>query len=305
VYFGFGQWYATCVQTKKDIQAILAQIGAGPNKRLGQCFLIDLNLMRKLLEEAALSGDETVLEVGPGTGSLTEELIERAGKVVAVELDRGFAALLRKRFTDEPKLTLIEGDALAGKHAISPTVLEVVAPKASLVANLPYNIATPLVAECLLQSYHSLRGEGVRFESLTFTVQEEVARRFVARQGRDYGPISVMIALLSRARLGAFVPKTAFWPVPKIDSRVVRIDFDEDLAGRIENIGLLRRILEMAFTQRRKSILATSKARNAPVHHDQLAAALQAADIDHTARADHISPEDYLHLAKKLGGQGP
>ncbi|MBN1943366.1 MAG: ribosomal RNA small subunit methyltransferase A [Phycisphaerae bacterium] len=289
------------MQTKKDIQALLAEAGAGPNKRLGQCFLIDLNLMRKLLETAALTGDETVLEVGPGTGSLSEELIERAGRVVTVELDKALAALLRKRFAAEDRLTLIEGDALAGKHAISPAVLQAVAPRARLVANLPYNIATPLVAECLLQSYHSLAGQGVRFDSLAFTVQEEVARRLVAREGRDYGQVSVMVALLGRAKLGSFVPKTAFWPVPKVDSRVVRIDFDEERAGRIGNIGLLRRVLEMAFTQRRKSILATSKARNAPVSHDQLTAALQSAGIDPAARADHVAPEEYLRLVRELG----
>lgn len=289
------------MQTKKDIQALLGEVGAGPNKRLGQCFLIDLNLMRKLLEDAAVAGDETVLEVGPGTGSLSEELIARAGRVVAVELDKGLAALLRRRFAAEPKLTLIEGDALASKHAISPAVLQAVAPKAKLVANLPYNIATPLVAECLLQSYHSLRGRGVRFDSLTFTVQEEVAQRLVTREGRECGPVSIMVALLGRARLGSFVPKTAFWPAPKIDSRIVRIDFDETLASRIGNIDLLRRILDMAFTQRRKSILATSRARGAPVGHDPLAAALHSVGIDHAARADRIAPEDYLRLVWELG----
>jgi len=294
-------WYATAhMQTKKDIQALLDEMGTSPNKKFGQCFLIDLNLMRKVLEEAAITRDETVLEVGPGTGSLTEELLARAGRVVAVELDSTLAELLRRRFAAEPRLTLIEGDALAGKHAISPAVLQAIAPRAKLVANLPYNIATPLVAECLLQSYHSLMGDGVRFDSLTFTVQEEVAQRLVAQEGRDYGPVSVVIALLGRAKLGTFVPKTAFWPAPKIDSRVVRIDFDEARARRIENIDLLKRIVEMTFTQRRKSILATSRAHGAPVSHDQLAEALAAAGIDPSSRADHIPPEDYLRLSLAL-----
>ncbi|MBN1555754.1 MAG: ribosomal RNA small subunit methyltransferase A [Phycisphaerae bacterium] len=293
------------MQTKKDIQALLAEATRSPNKRFGQCFLIDLNLMRKLLDEAALQGDETVLEVGPGTGSLSEELLARAKRVVAVEIDRALAELSRRRFAEEPRFTLIEGDVLAGKHAIAPAVLETVAPKARLVANLPYNIATPLVADCLMQSYLSLRGEGVLFESLTFTVQEEVALRLTAREGRDRGPLSVLVALLGDAKLGSFVPKTAFWPAPKVDSRIVRIDFDAARAGQIEDIHLLRRILDMTFSQRRKSILATSRARNAPVSHEAFAAALDSAGIDPSARADHVSPEDYLRVTKCLTRRVP
>lgn len=288
------------MQTKRDIQTLLRETGTGPNRRLGQCFLIDLNLMRKLLETAALQGDETVLEVGPGTGSLSEELLTRADRVVAVELDNALASLLRRRFAAEPRYTLLEGDALAGKHAISPSVLAAVAPKARLVANLPYNIATPLIAECLRQSYHSLTGQGVSFESLTFTVQEEVAQRLVAREGRNYGPISVIVALLGRATPGAFVPKTAFWPAPKVNSRIVRIDFDAAQARKIENLRLLRRLLEMTFTQRRKNILTTTRARTAPIPREPFAAALKSAGIDSTRRADQVAPEEYLRLVREL-----
>lgn len=288
------------MQTKKEILARLAEAGIRPDKRRGQCFLIDLNLLRKVLEAAELSGGETVLEVGAGTGSLTEELLARAGCVVAVEVDKALAALLRRRFAGENRLTLLEGDALAGKHAVSPAVLQAVAPRASLVANLPYHIATPLVVECLLESWRSLRGEGVRFDRLTFTVQEEVARRLTAREGREYGPASVLVALLGCARLGAFLPAQAFWPAPKVDSRIVRIDFDPDLAGRVTNMDLLRQVLEMVFSQRRKNLLSTSRAKGAPFPPERFAAALSVAGVDASLRPDRLSPEAYLRLAQAL-----
>ena len=288
------------MQTKKDIQALLAGVATLPKKRFGQCFLIDLNLLAKVVDEAELSGVETVLEVGPGTGSLTEELLARARQMVAVEVDTDLAGILRTRFEGRERLTLIEGDVLAGKHAISPTVLEAVEPKACLVANLPYNIATPLVAECLIESWRSLLSDGVRFERLTFTVQEELAQRLVASEGRDYGPVSVLVALLGQAKLGTFIPASAFWPAPKVASRVVRIDFDPVAAERIGDIMLLRRVLDMAFSQRRKRILTTAKARGAPVDPKQFAVALDQAGINPDTRPDHVAPEAYLRLIEAI-----
>jgi 16S rRNA (adenine1518-N6/adenine1519-N6)-dimethyltransferase len=145
-----------------------------------------------------------------------------------------------------------------------------------------------------------MHGDGVLFESLTFTVQEEVAQRLVAREGRHCGPISIITTLLGSAKLGAFVPKTAFWPAPKVGSRIVRIDFNAQQASQIQDIHLLRRILEMAFTQRRKNIHSTARARGAPVNHDQFAAALEFANVDPTRRADQIAPEEYLRIVQAL-----
>lgn len=150
-----------------------------PQRQFGQCFLIDLNLMAKVLELADLKGDETVLEVGPGTGSLTEELLSRAKRVVTVEIDRGLCQLLRENFADRPNFTLICGDVLAGKHAISPEVIAALGEgSVNLISNLPYNVATPLIAECLVSTWRRVVGGDsltCRFERLTFTVQREVA----------------------------------------------------------------------------------------------------------------------------------
>src|SRR5689334_22419910 len=136
-------------QTKHEIQALLSSAGTGPRHRFGQNFMIDQNLVRLVAEAGELTADDAVIEVGPGTGTLTEELLARAGRVIAVEIDRDLARVLRDRFADRRNLTLIEGDALAGKHELNPDLLAAIGPALAedrpvkLVANLPYNIASP------------------------------------------------------------------------------------------------------------------------------------------------------------------
>src|SRR4029453_5499588 len=138
-------------QTKHEIQALLSQAGTEPRHRFGQNFMIDQNLVRLVADAGMIKSDDIVIEVGPGTGTLTEELLSRAGRVVAVEIDRDLAAMLRERFAGRPAFSLIEGDALAGKHELNADVLAVIRSAAAqgravkLVANLPYNIASPLV----------------------------------------------------------------------------------------------------------------------------------------------------------------
>ncbi len=322
------------MQTVKEIKELLSRVDAHPQKRFGQCFLIDLNQMRKVLDIANLpdDGSATVLEVGPGTGSLTEELLERAAKVVAVEIDKKLAGLLRRRLITDPacqiepaaspkriekisdasskniwrvdragKFVLIEGDILAGKSRIAPAVLSELGPQARLVANLPYNIATPLIAECLLESWRAVMGfGGVRFDTMTFTVQQEVAERFVAKTGREYGQVSVLIDLLSRATLGPVISAGSFWPQPKIASQIVHIEFDPQAAMKLKNAETLQDLLGMTFTQRRKRISSTVKSRGAAFDPEKFSAALIKINIDASARADNIPPQAFLELANEL-----
>jgi SAM-dependent methyltransferase len=167
-------------QSKSEIQSLLAGVNtAGPRHRFGQNFMIDQNLVRLVADAGELSAADWCLEVGPGTGTLTEELLARAGRVTAVEIDRDLARLLRDRLGGRESFRLIEGDALAGKHELNADLLAQIADARSaglvpkLVANLPYNIASPLVIELLIA--------GV--EVLAFTVQKEVADRLRAPAG--------------------------------------------------------------------------------------------------------------------------
>ncbi len=298
------------MQTLREIQAILKDGGFHPQKRFGQNFLVDKNLMTKLLELARLSGSETVLEVGPGTGSLTEELLSRTRRVVAVEIDRGLCKQLQQRLGDHKHLVLIRGDVLASKHAISSEVLHAVGSQAVVVANLPYNIASPFVAECLVSSWRAACGgtPACRFDSLTFTAQREVAQRMKAAAGSGaYGPISVLIGLLGRTSLGPIVPASAFWPRPKVASRIVRIDFDAPQAQRVVNIDVLTAVLNVTFTQRRKqigSIVRSKRAKLLLAGGESLACALTAAGIKATARPEEIPPEKFAALADAVAQQG-
>jgi len=295
------------MQTLADIRKKLARAGLRPNRRWGQCFMVDPKAMEKLLTTAEPLGGIPVLEVGPGTGSLTGELLDRGLRVVAVEIDPRLAGLLRRDFADsirDGKLTLLQCDALEGKNHLSSLMLQSLAPEVQLVANLPYQIATPLVAECLFESFRSLRGGGVCFRRLTFTVQQEVADRFASTSGGGYGPVSVVAGIMGKVTLGAKMPPGVFWPRPKIQSQIVRVDFCPSRAAHLQDAGILRTLLRMVFSQRRKRIASSAKARGAPFDADRFAGALSQASVDPTIRPQEVSPDSFLKLSNALTVKG-
>ncbi len=292
------------MQTLTEIRKMLSTAGLAPRRQFGQNFLIDQNLMARLLDMADLGGAQTVLEVGPGTGSLTEELLERAARVVGVEIDRGLAELLRERLGDRQNFELIEGDVLSGKHALNPAVTQALGRAAHMVANLPYNLATPLIAECLVDSWRASQAHrqgSCLFERLTFTVQRELADRLAASPGRgDYGPVSVLVALLGRTKRGPAVPASAFWPRPKVASRIMRIDFDAEAAGKVRRIDVLMGVVALAFMHRRKQMGSILRSAGKPYTAAQLREALGAAGIDRKMRAEQVSPRQFLAMANVL-----
>ena len=293
------------MQTLSQIRELLAAAGVRPRKRLGQCFLIDGNLTRKLLELAELSGGETVLEVGAGTGSLTEELLSRAARVVAVEMDAALAGVVGRRLGGSDRLTVLNCDVLAGKHALSPTVVaQLTAGEVHLVANLPYGSAVPVVVNCLLHSWSAVRGGQSSFARLTFTVQQELAERLTAPVGGShYGPAAVVSALLARARPGRAVPASAFWPRPKVSSRMLRLDFDAAAAKLLDETRVLSDVLAATFGQRRKKIAAAARRRDLPFDPGAFLAALDAAGIDRNARPEQVPPPAFRELANALASR--
>jgi len=272
-------------QTKHDIQQILASANARPRHRYGQNFMIDVNFVRLIAQTAQLSADDWVIEIGPGTGTLTEELLSQAGRVVAVEIDRGLAELLRGRFADNPKFHLIEGDALAGKHALNMRLPEAIhsahasGRRIKLVANLPYNIASPLVIELLRA--------GVT--ELIFTVQKEVAQRLGAKVGQEaYGPLSVMAQMLSRVEILRTIPPQVFWPMPKIESALVRMVAEDRLRDDSEPFG---RFVHQLFSARRKMV---RKPLSSMV--EDADALLNMLNVDGNVRPEELSPEDLWRI---------
>jgi 16S rRNA (adenine1518-N6/adenine1519-N6)-dimethyltransferase len=282
-------------QTKHQIQALLASAKTEPRHRFGQNFMIDQNLVRLVAEAGEISPDDTVIEVGPGTGTLTEELLARAGRVVAVEIDRDLAGMLRQRFGSNEKFSLIEGDALAGKHSLNATLNEMITNaremRIKLVANLPYNIASPLVIELLIG--------GV--DLLAFTVQKEVADRLRASASSEaYGPLSVMAQMLSRVELLRTLPPQAFWPAPKIESALVRVRRDDRLGSSAADFS---RFVHQLFSARRK-MLRRSLAQ-AGFDAEEVLTSLA---IDGQLRPENLTPQQFAamfaHLNRASQKQG-
>ena len=272
-------------QTKHEIQHLLAQAGSQPRHRFGQNFMIDQNLVRVVADAGQIEAGDLVVEVGPGTGTLTEEILSRGADVVAVEIDRDLSRLLRERFGEQAKFSLIEGDALASKHAVNAELLASIrAAKESqravkLVANLPYNIASPLIIELLIA--------GV--DLLAFTVQKEVADRVRAAAGAEaYGVLSVMCQLLAEVEVLRTLPPQAFWPAPKIDSSLVRLVRKDELGARATEFG---RFVQKLFSFRRKTL------RKALVEMEiDAPRVLAASGFDPQGRPEVFSPAELLRL---------
>lgn len=276
-------------QTQTQIRALLAAAGVAPRRRLGQNFLVDLNLMRKLVAMADLNPADVILEVGAGTGSLTEMLLEHGVHVVAVEIDRGFQAILRERLGDHPRCTLIQADALAGKHQINPLVLKALEerqPQADgarkLVANLPYQIATPLLAELLVS--------GPALGRLTCTIQREVGERLGAQPRTNaYGPLSVIVQTVASIELVAILPGTAFWPRPDVESLMISIRPRPAEQIEVDDVADFARFVHRGFLHRRKML------RRVVRDWDLLdaLAAFRLAGVNPDARPEELTPANW------------
>lgn len=206
------------MQTLGQIQETLASHGLRPKRALGQNFLIDHNLLRRLVEASGVGAGDLVLEVGPGTGVLTDVLLDRGCRVVAAELDDALAGILRERYAGNERFELIHGDCLARKTSLSAALTARLAgQRFVLVANLPYHAATPLMMTLLLE-WPGCMGMFV-------TVQREVADRMAAgpEDGKAYGQISVVTGWLAEVeRLGS-LPPSCFWPRPEVTSAMIGV----------------------------------------------------------------------------------
>lgn len=219
-----------------------------PRKKLGQNFLLDHNLIRKLVDESGVGDGDLVLEVGPGTGALTDELLLRGCAVIACELDAGLAELQRERQSaaaDDGRFTLIEGDCLAGKRGLNPAIGDAIAGRRfALVANLPYGAATPLMLALLCDA--SCTGQFV-------TIQREVADRLLAGPGsKAYGSISVVAQTLGAVERVATLPPECFWPRPDVTSAMVALR-PRDGHG-IEDPTAFAAFAQKVFSNRRKQL---------------------------------------------------
>ncbi len=256
-----------------------------PRKRLGQHFLIDPNLIRKIVTLADLQYEDSVCEIGPGGGALTGLLCQAAKQVLALEVDPRMVEFLKTELAEYPNLNVEEQDALKYPFEQLP-------PSTIVVANLPYNISTPIMFRLLESQQHISR--------MVLMVQQEVAQRLVAKPGsnKDYGVLSVMVQHLADVTFGFKVSRKCFRPVPDVDSAVVRINIR---TGHSENAGDLahfQRVVRAAFGQRRKTLMNAFRA--AKISDESLEAVQDGTGISFTRRAETLSVQEFRALAQSL-----
>ena len=251
-------------QTLSFLTRRFREAGIQPRTQLGQNFLIDLNLVRLLAESAELSPRDVVLEIGTGTGSLTTLVAPQVAAVVTVEVDPHLFRLAAEEIHGLSNVRMLNIDALAGKHRFHPEVMRAVEEalavdagrRFKLVANLPYNVATPIVTNLLALDAPP--------RSMTVTIQKELADRIAARPAtKDYGALSVWVQSQCRVRWVRTMAPSVFWPRPKVSSAIVHLALDEQLRGRIGDRAFFHDFLRNLFLHRRKflrsQLLATAR----------------------------------------------
>lgn len=294
-------------QTTGYLKQLFSQVGFTIDARRGQNFLVDLNLVDLLVRTAAIGPADVVLEVGPGTGVVTERTSAAASHVVTAEIDTRLAQLARDRLIDRDNVTLVEGDALAGKHRFARALLEALdaalarspGGRLLLVANLPYCIATPVISNLLARPRP--------FDAAVVTVQREMAERMTATAGTsDYNALSVWVGAQCRGEIVRVLPPSVFWPRPKVDSAIVRLDLEPDRRAAIGDLSRFHDFVRDVFCHRRKVLrgvlLRIAGGKQTAAAHDRVERAYAALGLPADIRAEDIPPDDFVRLAAVFFG---
>ncbi len=287
------------MQTKRQIQQLLASAGINPNKRLGQHFLIDLNLMRLLIESANIHNNDVVLEVGCGTGSLTEALAQQAGKVIAVELDKTLAEIAKRQLAKTLNIEVLNIDILKNKNTISQINIKALETahkthtgRILLVANLPYNAASPVIANLV-------KGPAIA-DAMYVTVQKEVAERMTAVPGSgDYGTLSIVLGATGEVKTIRILKPTAFWPAPQVDSAMVSFVRQIEKVNKIKDMSLFSEIIKLFMSHRRKMLKSCIKSARHKLTEINWAEIFKKCSIDPTQRPQQLSPQDYVAITNQ------
>jgi 16S rRNA (adenine1518-N6/adenine1519-N6)-dimethyltransferase len=285
-------------QTLTYLRRLFDAFGLEAKSKLGQNFLIDLNLLDLIVRAAELDRTDAVLEVGTGTGSLTARLADHAGVVTTVEVDRSLQPVAKQIVGDRTNVRYVLGDALARKNELSPDMLaawetaaaEFGCTRRKLVANLPYVIATPLVSNLLIA--------GLPIERMVVMVQWEIAERMRAEAGtKDYNALSVLVQSVADVEVVRKVLPTNFHPRPKVDSAIVKIVPNAEKRARVGDVGRFRAFLRDLYVHRRKNLRQALTGWPAGrKDKDEVDAKLKELGIDGTVRSEALDVEQHLRL---------
>ena len=267
----------------------LAEYGLFPKKRLGQHFLMDRNILNKVIETAQVGKGDVVIEVGPGLGEMTLALARLAKQVIAVEIDPQLVEILKKKLADCPNVEVVRSDIL--KVDFRP-FLEKEGHPVKVVANLPYQISTPLL-------FRFIEAREV-FSTFTLMLQKEVAQRMAASPGRkEYGRLSVLLQMFLDLSVRFFIPPSAFFPRPKVESAVVHLVWKEKPMIEKNDEEWFKRIVKACFGYRRKTLLNALKHSELPLP-ESIESRMEKIGIDPRRRPETLAIDEFVRLADAL-----
>ncbi len=275
----------------KETKFIMNKYHITANKNLGQNFLIDDETVAGIVEAASVSKEDLIIEIGPGLGTLTKELLERAGKVICIELDKRMIEILEDRFSMYDNFKVINEDVL--KVNLKDIIQKEKIKKTKIVANLPYYITTPIIMKLL--------EDKLDIETITVMIQKEVADRLVTEPGTgDTGAITYAIHYYTNPKRILEVPNTSFIPSPKVNSTVVKLNILKTPSIEVKNEKQLFDIIKTAFMQKRKTLVNAIANSDKYGSKEQVEKTLQKLEIDLKIRPEKMSLEQFAKLSNLI-----
>lgn len=265
------------------------------NKSLGQNFLVSEQVVEAIVDSSCIGKQDFVIEIGPGLGTLTKFLIQKAGKVLAVELDRKMISILENRFANCDNFSLLNQDILKVdlKKIIEEEKAKGKIQNVKIVANLPYYITTPIIMKLL--------EDKLPLESITVMIQKEVADRLIAIPGdKETGAITYRVYYYAEAEAIMEVPKESFIPEPEVTSKVIKLNIRKEPAVKIEEEEVLFRIIKCAFLQRRKTLLNALVNAKVFLNKEEGVKILEEIGLEQDVRAEKLRLEDYAKITKLI-----
>ena len=282
------------IASPQNTIAVLQKYDCQCKKQFGQNFLVDLQVLGKILRAAEIGSEDVCLEIGPGIGSLTQLMGEAAKRVISVEIDNRLIPLLEENLAAYDNIEIVNSDFM---ELDLPSFFEekAIDRPVKVVANLPYYITTPIIM--------GLFESGVPLDSITVMVQEEVAKRMQAKPGtKDYGALSLAVQYYAEPTIAAYVPQNCFIPRPGVGSAVIHLKRRRELPVETKDEKLMFKLIRAAFGQRRKTLVnSVSGSPELTVSKDQILAALAKAGISEKIRGEALSLADFAKLADALG----
>ena len=277
----------------KNTIEILQKYNFNFQKKFGQNFLVDANILEKIVDSAEITKDDCIIEIGPGIGTMTQYLAERAKKVIAVEIDKALIPILGDTLSEYDNVTVINQDIL--KLDINNLVeVENDGKPIKVVANLPYYITTPIIM--------GLFESKVPLSSITIMVQKEVAQRMQVGPGtKDYGALSLAVQFYAKPRIITIVPASCFMPRPNVDSAVISLERHEVVPVEVSNERFMFDLIRATFNQRRKTLVNSLKnASNLNLSREEIESVLNKMELSLTIRGEALTLEQFALLANYL-----